>query len=57
MLEISVTIEFVQSSDGLGGKLKGTQPPACVMFGGQFGAAKGLGPSVMTEQVQFCVSF
>lgn len=52
-----MTIEFVQSSDGLGGKLKGTQPPACVMFGGQFGAAKGLGPSVMTKQVQFCVSF
>ena len=42
-----MTIESVQSSDGLGGKLKGTQPPssfagqtACVMFGGQFGPAK-----------------
>lgn len=58
-----MTVEFVQSSDGLGGKLKSTQPPcsfagqtACVMFGGQFSAAKGLGLSVMTKQVQFCVS-
>lgn len=43
-----MTVEFAQSSDGLGGKLKSTQPPssfagqtACVMFGDSLVLPKG----------------